>query len=273
MSWSKKPRFVGAALVCVLFAASAPIVAESESAPAVKPDFPIPDDATLLERSRISVPTTKPRTFIYTNKRAAFYAGMTSGPNADPNQGLNVFGRKVLEDYSVSVDGVRLDRSAPTSVEVYPHAIVRRYAKGIEEEVSTLDGEDAIVVTLTAASTHEFELTPLVAGGASEADREVNAERARLFVTPREGGDLEQKGPRTVAAFVADLQPPAPGKTARDRWATPERVGIARRRQARFVIAVGKDKETARALAVRLPNEAGARLAARRARIARSTPP
>jgi glycogen debranching enzyme len=248
-------------------------------------DFPLPDVATLLERLKISVPPASPRTFLYTNKRAAFYAGMTSAPNRDPNQGLNVFGRKILEDYSISVDGRPLDRASAVAVDVYPHALVRRYPKGLEEEVSMLDGIDAILVTVNGPSTQGYELAPYVAGvaGAGDCEVQANRERARLTVTPREGGDLEQKTPRTVVACVADLQPPAPGRTGSDRWATvagtsakgaterfaPGVIGIARRRQARFVLAVGRDAAEAAALAARLPNEAAALVAARRERIAR----
>ena len=47
----------------------------------------------ILDRLVITVPPEAPRPFLFTNKRAAFYAGMTSGPNSSEYHGFNVFGR------------------------------------------------------------------------------------------------------------------------------------------------------------------------------------
>lgn len=73
-------------------------------------DFPLPSPDACLERLKLSV---------------------------DPS-------RARPEPYTVEVDGARLDRAV--AVDVYPHAVVRRYASGIVETTTPIDGVDALTV-------------------------------------------------------------------------------------------------------------------------------
>jgi glycogen debranching enzyme len=239
-------------------------------APAQSRRIATPRPADYLERLAIEVPPATPRTFVYTNKRAAFYAGRTSAENDNPNQGLNVFGRKVLEDYWITVDGAVRARSAASRVEVLPHAVRRTWADGVVETVSLVDGVDAIVVTLAAPAARRFALAPLVAGGSREADFEVAREPEALYVTSRVGGDIAQRTPRTLAVLVAAPARATVERAEPDRAAfVPGRLSGAPARAARFVVAVGSNRDEASRLAGTLRRDAGRLVAARRDRIAR----
>ena len=227
-------------------------------------DFPLPSPADYLEGLKITVPVSAPRVVLYTNKRAAFYAVRTSAANDNANQGLNVYGRKVLEDYVVTVDGARLDRARAARVDVYPHAIVRTYPDGVVEEVALLDGLDVLTISLRSPSERRFAVAPLLPTG----EVEVTGSEGTFEATPLVGGDIAQKAPRTIVTLAAlparPVIAPAP----------PSDVGFApgaiaaSGREVRFAIAAGADRAEARALAARLASELPALAAARRDRIA-----
>jgi hypothetical protein len=227
-------------------------------------DFVVPAPDAYMEGLKISVDPKRPRTFIYTNKKAAYYAGMTSAANDSPNHGLKVFGRKVLEDYTLSVDGVVLPRGSAVGVDVYPHAIVRRYANGVVEETALLDGLDVLVVTVRAPAAHEVGIAPILAGGSRADDFDVSSTGERVVAASKVGGDVEQKTPRTVVALAC-----APARGSAAPGGQIGGVRVAGARDVRFAIAVGADRSGAMALGDRLSREAGALVAARKLRIAR----
>lgn len=227
-------------------------------------NFAVPAPSSILEGMKITVDGAHGRPFLFTNKRGAYLAGQTTGRSHDP--GLTVYGRKVLEDYVLSVGGKRLDRESAGSVDMYPYGLVRYYPGGIREELTLLDGLDALVITITGAQ--EAELTPLVTGGTAE-DFEIDRSGGRLLVTPHTGKDILQETPRTVA--VTGIRP-GQWKVAEPAGLPPGRYaagGIEETGSLGFVIVVGSNAAEAATLAERLSTEAPARVAARRARMGR----
>lgn len=257
------------ALVLLLLASLSATPFDAPKADSRNAEFPVPSAAEYLERLAIAVPPDAPRTFVYTNKRAAYYAGETTGPNRSPNQGLNVYGRKLLDGYRISAGGEALEAAGVRRVNVYPHALVREHERGIREEVSLVDGLNAIVVTVRASEPVEIALEPLIAGGSRPDDFTTRTTDGRIYVTPKIGGDIEQSTPRTIVALAAE-----PSR-ATVREAPPTRalfvarsVVVAPTREARFVIAVGRDEKEAATLADTFAVRAGELVAARRSRIA-----
>ncbi len=110
-------------------------------------DFPVPSPDAYLERLKLSV---------------------------DPS-------RTRLDPYTIDVDGRRLDRGTAASVDVYPHAVVRKYAGGIVETTTPIDGVDALSVEIAAPRPARVS-----------------------FALDRDGAlAIATEGPRAVVAFGA----------------------------------------------------------------------
>jgi glycogen debranching enzyme len=174
------------------------------------PEAPAPPvTGGVLDRLVITVPPESPRPFLFTNKRAAFYAGMTSGPNASEYHGFNVFGRKAVEDFEIRVGGVPLDRRTATAF-VTPDRIVRAYPNGIRETITPIDVDDALVVDIAlpgeAAPVQLALRLPAASKPPTVADAGMMNYKTPvppvLIATPAEGSDLEQATPRSVSAWA-----------------------------------------------------------------------
>jgi glycogen debranching enzyme len=163
----------------------------------------------ILDRLVITVPPEAPRPFLFTNKRAAFYAGMTSGPNSSEYHGFNVFGRKAVEDFEIRVSGVPLDRRTATAF-VTPDRIVRAYPNGVRETITPIDWDDALIVDISlpgeAAAVQLALRLPAATKPPTVADAGMMNYKTPvppvLIATPAEGSDIEQSTPRSVSAWA-----------------------------------------------------------------------
>jgi predicted glycogen debranching enzyme len=71
-----------------------------------------------------------------------------------------VYDNPVIKDYSISVNGKRLDRSE-SRVTVFPDRLVRQYKNGTTETFALLDGINAFLVQLKTARQSEFGISVL----------------------------------------------------------------------------------------------------------------
>lgn len=233
-------------------------------------DFPLPDPGDLLESLKIRVDVAKPRVFLYSNKVGSFYAGSSSGPNTDPNQGLNVFGRKLLESYAVSVDGKPLEATRLQLVEVAPYGVQRTYTDGVREQVVLLDGLDALVVQIEAPQGKTAGFNPVFAGSSESTDYTVETTTRGVLVVPKVGGDIQQSTPRAIL-----YGPCGSARFAIEPSAKPQMgyaastVKTTESSRATFFIAVGANRAAAEQLGARLAAQSDTLIQAKKDRIAR----
>ena len=102
---------------------------------------------TLVDKLGINISGTT-RQFAYTNKQAGTYYGEVSAQNSGGWQGWFVNAQKILDDYTLELDGTPLDR-ATASTTVLPYQLVRKYPDGTEERFTFLDSVNAFVVEYT----------------------------------------------------------------------------------------------------------------------------
>lgn len=85
-----------------------------------------------VEDMGIAVPADSQREYSFTDKKSAFWYGMTHTDNWDNwHAGWNIAKRRLLSDYTVGVDGDTLSRREAEAT-VYPYKISRQYAKARE---------------------------------------------------------------------------------------------------------------------------------------------
>lgn len=85
-----------------------------------------------VEDMGIAVPADSQREYSFTDKKSAFWYGMTHTDNWDNwHAGWNIAKRRMLSDYTVGVDGDTLSRREAEAT-VYPYKISRQYAKARE---------------------------------------------------------------------------------------------------------------------------------------------
>lgn len=106
-----------------------------------------------LARLAIPVSRAENRAVSLTNGRSAYFYTQTHR-NDHPEhawfRGLNLAGRRVFNDYHVTVNGAPLDPATASAV-VFPDALVRRYPDGAVETVRLFDGRDVVEVALSGA--------------------------------------------------------------------------------------------------------------------------
>lgn len=204
----------------------------------------------VLDRLVITVPPEAPRPFLFTNKRAAFYAGMTSGPNASEYHGFNVFGRKAVEDFEIRVAGVPLDRRTATAF-VTPDRIVRAYPNGVRETITPIDWDDALIIDVAlpgdAAAVQLALRLPAATKPPTVAEAGMMNHKTPvppvLIATPAEGSDIVQATPRSVSAWaypVGESHAIPMGACSSEFVGT---VDIKPTKAATFVITVGATED------------------------------
>lgn len=228
-------------------------------------DFPIPSADAYVDSLAIRVPAGTPRSVLYTNKVATWYATMTTGTSADSNQGLNVYGRRVLDDYRLAVGGRVLARGTAEAAEVFPHMLRRHYPGGTVEEVALLDRLDALVVHVRAPDRATVGFEAVLPGATDGGGFDIRVEGATIVATPKVGGDLGQTTPRPLviasAAPVATLESPAAASGF-----VPGRISVPGG-DAWFVVVAGRDRTDALDVVRRVGRDPARLLAERKARI------
>ena len=86
------------------------------------------------EQMALPVPRAANRAVVFSNKRSAFYYTQThrnDHPEHAYFRGFNIAGRRVFNDYTLSIDGRTLDPSLATAVTVQPDVLLRRIRAGL----------------------------------------------------------------------------------------------------------------------------------------------
>jgi len=118
--------------------------------------------ADRFQGSVIEVKPGTSREYVYTDTVAAHWSGETSAEPSRSYHGLCVRMQKLLESWSLQVDGVRLDPATAT-VCVHHHMLERIYPhSGLRERICLLDGLAALVVELSGRELKEGVWRPVV---------------------------------------------------------------------------------------------------------------
>ena len=112
----------------------------------------MPDDAGLsrmnVESMGITVSADQQREYSFTDKKSAFWYGMTHTDDWDNwHAGWNIAKRRLLSDYTIGVDGDTLSRR-DADVTVYPYKISRVYS-GAQEDFYMFDFVELLYVELS----------------------------------------------------------------------------------------------------------------------------
>lgn len=120
-----------------------------------------------VEDMGIAVPADSQREYSFTDKKSAFWYGMTHTDNWDNwHAGWNIAKRRLLSDYTVGVDGDTLSRREAEAT-VYPYKISRQYAKA-RENFYMFDLVELLYVELSDVKGDSvwIDLSPnLISGG------------------------------------------------------------------------------------------------------------
>ena len=98
----------------------------------------------------IAVTADENREYSYTDKQAGFWYGRTHQEAADWYSGWNMAKKRILSDYTLSVDGKPLDRSDAECI-VYPDRLERRWDNAVET-FRMLDNHPVIHIALVTDS-------------------------------------------------------------------------------------------------------------------------
>jgi glycogen debranching enzyme len=139
----------------------------------------------------ISVEKDSSREVAYSNKEAGVFYTETNGDHRSGWQGWRIMSTEMMEDYSISVDGRRLNKKNATA-RVYPHQIIREYPDGIEERMTLLDSIDALVVELSNVAGKQISARSLFTDSPNPADYEVSFEQNVLLIARKRHLDRTQ---------------------------------------------------------------------------------
>jgi glycogen debranching enzyme len=139
----------------------------------------------------ISVAKDSSREVAYTNKEAGVYYTEANGDHRSGWQGWRIMSTEIMEDYSITVDGSRLNKKDATA-KVYPHQIVREYPDGIEERMTLLDSIDALVVELSNIVGKEISVASFFNDSQNPDDYEVSFGQNVLLVARKRHLDRTQ---------------------------------------------------------------------------------
>ena len=100
------------------------------------------------------------REFAYTNKKATVLYGETNGEQRSSWQGFSVYGRKMLDSYTLALNGRTLSPSSAESCIVYPDFLERVYPGGITEQVRPVDSLDLFAVIIRSPHPASVSIIP-----------------------------------------------------------------------------------------------------------------
>lgn len=225
-----------------------------------------------LDTLGIVVAAGASRPFVYTDGQAAFFYGEAAGPHRTGWQGFNVRGFAVLDDWAWDTPAGRAAAGALAEATVWPDHARRRYAGGLEERLTLLDGTrpDQAVLVVEPVAGAPTAFLPLLADSRDPAYFAVRTDGDVLLVARQ--GRLATAEPAWLAVHApaarAEVRPDTVAVGGVDRRAfAPGRLVLEG--AAPVVLAVADAPEAAAALAREAAAEAAARRAARAARMQR----
>lgn len=101
------------------------------------------------------------REVAYTNKQAGYFYTETNGELRSGWQGWHIMSTKMMDDYSMTIDGRPLIKNDARVAQVFPHQLVRAYENDVRETVTLLDSVDALVVEIDGTKGKELTVAPL----------------------------------------------------------------------------------------------------------------
>lgn len=210
------------------------------------------------------------REFAYTNKRDAFLSGETCGAPRSSWQGFVVRGRKMLDSYSLLINGSPLPPDSAEHVVVYPDRLERHYRSGIVEEVRPVDSLDLFAVIVIAPHPVEISFIPWFTDLRTR-DRAVVELRQELTLIARKAhlGDPDSlQTPSWLAVGGTGTLPALHDANGQGRYSPIVLTSHSSRRRM-FVIAAAKTAGEAARLVQTFPNRADRAFKDRQRRIAR----
>ena len=107
----------------------------------------------------IQVSKDENREYSFTNKRSAYWYGRTHQDHfGEWFAGWNISTRRVLSDYSLSIDGQPLLRAEAGRVTVAPDGIVRQWPQA-REQMKLIDNDDLILIGVEASKAKTISIS------------------------------------------------------------------------------------------------------------------
>ncbi|MBR5687042.1 MAG: hypothetical protein IKX36_03695 [Prevotella sp.] len=111
-----------------------------------------------VEDLAVQVSKDENREFSFTNKRSAYWYGRTHQDHFDEYfAGWNVATRRILSDYSLSIDGQPLLRTEADNTTVAPDCITRQWPQA-KEQMRLIDNDDLIIVAVDAPDAKNISI-------------------------------------------------------------------------------------------------------------------
>lgn len=104
-----------------------------------------------LDQLKISVTEDQNRAISFTNKESAYYYTQSHYNDHKEHayfEGLTISQTKVFDGYNLFINGKECDYSGST-VDVYPHKMIRSFSDGLREEFFLFDHRDVIEISLS----------------------------------------------------------------------------------------------------------------------------
>lgn len=155
-------------------------------------------------------PDSEPRIFCYTNKQAAFYAGMLNGGNTSGFHGITQEKRKLFEDYWIRLGDQLLDRRT-AEIEATPTGFRRRYPlHNTVEEIFFSDSLTLLSVIISSEYRGGVKIYAAMSTWWEDATQSRHGEMYRLSKSGLQGavavnelaGDWEILRPLEMQAFM-----------------------------------------------------------------------
>ncbi|MFA6233486.1 MAG: amylo-alpha-1,6-glucosidase [Bacteroidota bacterium] len=155
------------------------------------------------------LPQSAERLFCYTNKRAAFYAGVVNGPNSSGFHGITEEKKKLFEDYWIQLGDQLLDRRT-AEIEITPAGFRRRYPLyNTVEDVLFSDSLTLLSVIVQSEYRGGVKIYPAMSVWWQDATQSRRGDIYWLFKQGIQGaaavngmaGDWEILRPRDLEAF------------------------------------------------------------------------
>lgn len=200
-----------------------------------------------LNNLAIDVGPDQSRSFVFTNKEAAFFYGETGKIRADGHQGFYVMAQKYLDDYALFVNGNFLDRNEADSVKVYPDHVSRFYRKGIVEKFYVLDQLNCMVIEISSPGLESYDFSPLLPISIDLKTFKNKWHRSQDLFTlvPPEPGDTKAKSLSLGIRFDCTAQFNSRAKRIEENLLPANQIGQFRvvKDHFRIYVAVAKNED------------------------------
>ena len=116
-----------------------------------------------LDEFQIKVSPDKQSTFVYSNKKAAFWYGEVSRQNLKAYQGLTILEQRYLRDYSLFIGEEKVPRKIMQQARLYPDRLVRDYSPMTETHYF-VDGLNGLLLRIETEEILNLGFSPILDG-------------------------------------------------------------------------------------------------------------